>query len=704
MGRRGIETPSVQDNFFDQKAAYEAARTNRLRRRRTGFLLTGSGADYHYRNVFDYLRIIEYARDMARNDAIVGQMVDRAVLNTIQGGLTPDPKTEDHQVNVELLARFNAWANDAQACDVSGTKTFTDLEEIILRSTFIDGDIAVLPTDSGGLQLAEAHRMRTPTGTKRNVICGVLIDDLRKPVEYWITKDDVDPWVPVTLVGGVDKVPAFDEEGHPNVFHIYDPKRYTQTRGISALAPIFDLCGMHEDLQFAKLVQQQVTSCFAIIRERASDFTDPGKIGGTGPQTQETWNAFTRLVQELAPGMELRGLPGEKITMPSPNVPNAEFFQQMRMILQLIGLNLGLPLVLLLMDASDTNFSGWRGAVDQARMGFRRNQRWLIDHFHTPVYLWKLRQFIREDRALRAAAARMGPNFFNHLWNAPRWPYIQPLQDAQADQLRQRALLTSPRRIQSERNQDWSDIISETVKDNGDAILKSIERAAEITKAGSTPVTWREVLFLTDPEMYKAAATSAQAAASAAGGGNKAELLNGLQITAAIDIFNKVRDKALVSTAAIELLVGVGMNRATAETAVKETVNGSHLSTDTVAFQRTVLTALLNDPTTRAIVANATPIAGPDGLVGQTGLPVQTNFVEGWVQAPPGSLVGGDTPPELPAPPDPNKPTTDSPPAPPADGKTPTPPAQPAGEPAPPGAGGAEAKPEPEPETKKEAT
>ena len=108
----------------------------------------------------------------------------------------------------------------------------------------------------------------------------------------------------------------------------------------------------------------------------------------------------------------------------------------MRLILTLIGINLGLPLVMVLMDASETNFSGWRGAVDQARLGFRQNQKRLINRFHKPVYLWKVRQWMAEDAALRRAAARSDVNIFAHRWNPPTWPYIQPLQDATADLLR----------------------------------------------------------------------------------------------------------------------------------------------------------------------------------------------------------------------------------------------------------------------------
>lgn len=639
MSRRDGKSPGVQEAFEGMRSDYSAAKSSRYKRRRTGYLLTGSSGDYHYRNVFDYLRIMEYARDMDRNDSIVGQMIDRAVLNTVQDGLTPDPKTPDLELNKALKARFEDWAEDPGQCDVAAGMTFTDQQELVLRHMLVDGDIFSLPLDTGQLQLVEAHRLRTPTGTKRNVICGILLDDLRKPVEYWICKDDVDPFKPLTLVGDVEKIGAFDADGNPQVHHIKNPKRVTQTRGMSALAPVFDFLGMHEDLQFAKLVQQQVASCIAIVRNREANWK-PGGIDPYGAQGTEMWDSAKRLVEDIAPGMELRGLPGEKIEGFSPNVPNAEFFQQMRTILQIIGINLGLPLVLLLMDASDTNFSGWRGAVDQARMGFRRNQRALIDHFHTPVYRWKLRQFSAEDRGFRTALAKHGKHFFDHQWNAPRWPYIQPLQDAQADQLRQQSLLASPRRIHHERNQEWNEIIDESIEDNGSAIEKAITKAKAIAENTGEKITWREVLFLTDPKMYQAATQSATLASAPTTPPAGPLGLNGAQITAAVDIVGKLHSGSLASVAATELLTAVGLDPKKAAAVVKATPTTGGGDEDK-QYARELLKAFAANPNVLPLVVNGTSVAG---IIKLSGTPQNVEYDEPYlpILAPPGMPVSGD--------------------------------------------------------------
>ncbi len=199
--------------------------------------------------------------------------------------------------------------------------------------------------------------------------------------------------------------------------------------------------------------------------------------------------------------MEIIGKPGEKLQGFSPNVPNAEYFTHVKLMLQMIGVNLGLPLCLVLMDGSETNFSGWRGAVDEARKGFRANQRNLVNRLHKPVYQWKLSQWIAEDSDLRSAADQLGAEFYRHKWNAPRWSYIDPVGDAQGDQLRLQNGLTSPRRLHAERGAEWEEVADEIVADMMYAI-EAAKRASQSINAkfnDGQPVQWRELINLPMP-------------------------------------------------------------------------------------------------------------------------------------------------------------------------------------------------------------
>jgi lambda family phage portal protein len=488
----------MSEAFDGLRVDYAAAKSSRYRRRRTGTAPMGSGADYHYRTQADYLRLIELARDMDRNDVVVGQTVDRAVANTIQDGLKLNAKTGDEDLNKDLESRWKAWAEEPEACDVSGELSFPDMESLALRHAFIDGDLIALGVNSGALELIEAHRVRTPT-TKRNVVHGVLLSKLRRRLEYWVTRDDVNPLNSARLrVGDTVQHRTRDAAGNRQVFHVYNPKRVTQTRGVTAFAPIFDSLGMFEDINFSRLVQQQIVSCFAIFRQREIESIGVDNTQTGSQHTDTLADGTERTIEGIAPGMQITGLPGEKLTGFTPNVPNPEFFPHARLVLTLIGINLGMPLVLVLLDASETNFSGYRGAVDQARLGFKHNQSWLTRRFHRPVYHWQVRRWVAQDRELRRSAARleaMGGSILSHEWERPGWPYIEPLKDAKADGLRLDKNLTSPRRLQAQRGANWGEMVGEIVDDNAKLIEAAIERADVINKQhGEGTVDWHELV------------------------------------------------------------------------------------------------------------------------------------------------------------------------------------------------------------------
>ena len=97
-------------------------------------------------------------------------------------------------------------------------------------------------------------------------------------------------------------------------------------------------------------------------------------------------------------------------------------------------------------SGSETNYSGFRGAIDQARQRWREIQSWMMGSFDGPVYEWKVRQWAVTDSALRKAVERADSllaslgyipvgevNPFAQVWHAQELPYIQPVDDATAD-------------------------------------------------------------------------------------------------------------------------------------------------------------------------------------------------------------------------------------------------------------------------------
>jgi capsid protein len=432
-------------------------------------------------------------------------MVDRATTNAIQDGITIDPATPDEALNADLKAGFAEWAADPDRCDLAQEQSFADMQWQALRANLVDGDIIPLMNRSGAVELVEAHRCRTPTNTVKNVVHGVKLErKTRRRIEYWLTKQDIDPYRTVSRVADMNQYPVRDGDGQRQVCHVYHPKRVSQTRGVTAFAPVFDPAGMIEDIMFAKLIQQQMVACFAVIEERPQGFKLPSPTNepAVGPQTTETdADGVPRTLEGMGPGMRIKGAPGAKLHLDSANVPNPEFFEHMRLTIQLISLNFGLPLILAMLDASETNFSGWRGAMEQAKLGFQSNQRMIYQRLVKPIYQWHVRRRIGADPAVRRRHEQLGQTLFAHTPGYPTWPYVEPLKDASADLLQTRNALISQRRRCARRGLDWDDLSTEIVDDNAMLIEKAQQKADALNeKYPKLGVTWRELACLPTPD------------------------------------------------------------------------------------------------------------------------------------------------------------------------------------------------------------
>jgi len=576
---------SLQSAFDNIRADYEMSRTSRFVRRRTGVAPQGSGPDYHFRSESKYYDAIEQARDMDRNDAVIGILADRRVDNIVQSGFKLDPKTGDKGLDLELWNRWTEYANDPEKCDIAGESTWAEIERYCARAESIDGDIVITGTREGSFQVIESHSIQTKTKTP-NTFLGVTTDQFGRRLQYHVLEELNE----FATKGESKPIDVRDENGRRQVFHVYNPKRVLQTRGVTQLAPVFAYAGMLEDINFAKLVQQQVVSCFAIFRKQG--LTPAMQMAGYGESSIETTPAGTRQIEGISPGMEIIGNPGEELQGFSPDVPNSGYFEQVKLILQVLGVNFGLPLCLVLMDGSETNFSGWRGAVDEARKGFVADQLNLVRRLHKPAYEWWLSQLIEEDKELRNWSEKSKVKIYSHNWNLPTWSYIEPVADAEGDAVQLRNALTSPRRLHSARGGDWEETAEEIIADNIYAIERAAKQAAEFNTSNPTspPLTWRDLiplvmpqgqtLSLQDPAIVEAqsAASTEEALAGALPTGEMANLST-LQFTRNRKAIKKILEELAKGetseSAARVYLGGIGLTEASVNALIADAMDGA---------------------------------------------------------------------------------------------------------------------------------
>jgi capsid protein len=488
---------NVTKIFDDYRSEYRAAKQTRFSSRINGIHASGSGADYHYASERDYLFIIERARHHFRNDMVVGQGIRRLVANIVQDGFQPDPQTGDKLLNKALKDAWWQWAMDPEKCHSEGELPFPEQESLVLQHALVDGDILSLLRDDGTIQQVEGHRPRTPRRTQKNVVHGILLDNDAKRKEVWISKEDLSWFGVVSKVSEIQPYPFRDLNGDRVILQFYLPDRFSQRRGVSVLAPTSETIQIHDDLQFSTMVKAQMAALVVFLREQLNTTgnSNPGAPIGGGVNTQTGYKPETggsKPIAGIGTGIDYCAPPGQTVKGFAPNIPNAEFFPHTLLLLTFIAVNLDMPVQMLLLDPMKSNFSSWRGAVDQARIRFRKIQNTMVNRYHVPVWKWKAQNFASESLALRRMIGN-NPLWRNVLFSRPRFRYIEPLKDAQADSTRLEKFLSSPRRVLNDLGEDWDEVYSEIIDDRV-KLLRRAMKAANYLKKFDESITWRDIL------------------------------------------------------------------------------------------------------------------------------------------------------------------------------------------------------------------
>jgi capsid protein len=459
---------SAIESFGAAKASYQGMVDSRFRRRRPGVGSTGTSADAHYADESSFVRFREYIRAADRDDSILGVLADRAADNQVQGGATPEPQTGDPETDKILLENWWNWAQDKDRCDAAGVQTFPEKEWSICRAEMVDGDVFSLPLNDGSLQEVEAHRCRTPSNSKRNIVHGIELDSRRRRLNYYFTREGIDPLQQIRLVRDAPPIAAYDGDGNPQVNHVFKPHRLSQTRGVSWFRGVVDLLTQVEDTTFATSIKQQIAACAVYSWE--TDPNTPPAAGAdmrTGERSEDILENFESAIREgISPGQFFRPPPGVSLKVPTPNIPGENYLPHARHLLCLVGIQVGVPLFMALLDPSDGSFSSLRVAWEQAKIGFQRNQQRRGAQYYSPTWRWRVMHAIAEDTRLQVAYKKLGVAIFRHQWNFPGWKYIQPMHDAQAGALRLQTGQTSLRRFHAENGQDFQDVARESVEDN----------------------------------------------------------------------------------------------------------------------------------------------------------------------------------------------------------------------------------------------
>jgi len=447
----------------DSFGSYKGASRDRLR---SSWIPGGGSADSDLLPELKDIR--ERSRDLNRNDAHASGITSTMTTNVVGSGIRPQSRIDKESLGMDesTASTFQkdaerVWKKWTSYADAGNRMDFYEIQELVDRQILENGEAIIIPMMlqdpdrpySLALQIIESDRLDTPTGMQgdRSIRSGVKIGEKGEPVSYFIQKThpgDIRYTKQAERV--FTEIPAKNEYGRRNVFHLYYVQRSGQTRGVPFFAPVLTYFKDLGEYAEAELVAARIAACFSLfITSEASMDVSAGGAYDRNPSGQ--------LLESLEPGMIKHLMPGESITSFNPQRPGASFEPFVDRILKAISAALGLPYELVAKDFSKTNYSSARAALLEARRYFKMRQEWLARKLCQPIW-----EMVLEEAYLRGEIS--ADTFYENKrywtgasWIAPGWEWVDPLKEAQAAEVGLKNGIVTFSDIYAQEGKDWEE-------------------------------------------------------------------------------------------------------------------------------------------------------------------------------------------------------------------------------------------------------
>lgn len=382
--------------------------------------------------------LLKLARHMYRNVGLIKGAVDSIATYSIGPGLRPQYRGADQEFG-KLCEEY--WRDVvAPSPEVTGRMTWTDMLLALSRSIDVDGDVFVVMTEKGKLQIVEGHRVCE--GDDYGTADGVFLGKLGEPTAYLIQTGEL-----------------YRKLGAETVIHLMELERPDQIRGGSSLARalnhVRDLKMLGEFEKDALKLQGSIAA--VITTNEGDELAGQGGFFGT-VQAQDSGESTIAREEITSSATIPRLAPGEKIEMVGPNRPHAGFEPFAKFLIRDVAMGLGLP-VEFVYDPASVGGAGMRFIVAKAQRRFEQRQRLLIDRFCNRAW----RFFI--GGAIANGDLPAVEDYAKVTWQTPKSLTVDAGREAQQAREDYKAGLSSLQDYFGELGQDWEEQVRQIAKE-----------------------------------------------------------------------------------------------------------------------------------------------------------------------------------------------------------------------------------------------
>lgn len=392
-------------------------------------------------------------------------------------GIVPHPLLDNPTQKKQVKQAFLDWTDEA---DADGLTDFFGMQSMVARGLFDAGEVFIRRRDRRAedglfipmqLQLLEAEQLditynSQAPGTGNRIRCGIEFGPIGNRLAYWFFREHPGDGT-ISFNRSYDRVRVPADQ----VLHIYKPLRPGQIRGRPWLTPGIVKLYDWDKYNDAELTRKLGAAMHmgAITQELDQSVADTGLVD-EGEEADETGTAYPTMEPGTMPVLPK----GTEVSWNNPADvgPNYEAFAY-RTLLELCAA-MGLPYFSVSGDTSKANYSSIRSAlIDFKRRMEQFQWETMIFQMCRPVYVkWWMPAAVISG-AVRLPGYAGNPRVYSRVkWITPRWDWVDPMKDAQAEKLQVDSGFKARDTVIEERGDDPDEV--------DEAIARGNDRAAKL--------------------------------------------------------------------------------------------------------------------------------------------------------------------------------------------------------------------------------
>lgn len=443
---------------------------------------------------FGWETILGRARDLDENNGWINGGLDRRVEAVIGVNirLSAHPKHEllgrDYEWRMkwtaDTQARFDVWGNDIERrCDARQILPFGAIAKLAYLQYVRDGIATAEIRDSRrglrnptNVMLFEPERIETPPEMSHmegaELRDGVRYDRNGAPIGAYVRNRHPNDPAPDWSREKFSYIPVRSRTGRARLLRVFSPRRAEQTSGISRLAEIMVPAKMLDRVDRAEVQAALKSAIFSMFVKSpgTTDDLESALAPATEDATVDPW-VEAYLERRSQQPIQVDGaqvvhlLPEEDIEVPQASHPNSNYPDFARFILQKVSGSLGISYPQLSQDWAGINYSSARALLNELWRSFLEDRFYFTQQFLTPIYAaWLEWEVANGDIKVPGGPA----NFYRRKteicmaeWIGPGRGSVDPLKEANADNLDTAAGRKSTVEAIRERGRDPVDVMAE---------------------------------------------------------------------------------------------------------------------------------------------------------------------------------------------------------------------------------------------------